>query len=497
MVARVLMVQGTSSSVGKSLLVAGLCRLLRQDGYHVAPFKAQNMALNAAATAEGLEIGRAQAVQAEAAGVEATVDMNPILLKPEQDNRSQVVVMGRPWRTLSARSYYERKQLLWETVRQSLDRLRRQYQVVIIEGAGSPAEVNLRESDIVNMSVALHAQAPVLLAGDIDRGGVFAALLGTLQLLSPEERALVKGLIINKFRGDVSLLGSGLRMLEERAGVPVLGVVPYLRDLLIAQEDSVVLDGIAPGSGLLDVAVIKLPRMSNFDDFDLLAAEPQVGLRYLDDPARLGRPDLVILPGSKSTVADLACLRDSGMARCILALARTGTPVLGICGGYQMMGERILDPEGVESQERETAGLGLLLCTTSFVTGKRTVKVKATVSSSEGPFGGAVGEEISAYEIHMGATQRSRTALFRLDGGVEEGCLAGQGAMLGTYLHGLFENRCLRRSLVDWLLERRGLPPAGEQGPELSRDAEYDRLAEALRSSLDVAALYRIIGVGG
>jgi len=394
MTARVLMVQGTGSSAGKSLLVAGLCRLFRREGYRVAPFKAQNMALNSAATLDGREIGRAQAVQAEAAGIDPTVEMNPILLKPEEDSRCQVVVLGTPRETLRARDYYRRKGELWEAVTSSLASLRERYDLVLIEGAGSPAEVNLRDNDIVNMRVALHAEAPVLLVGDIDRGGVFASLVGTLDLLQPRERALVKGLVINKFRGDVSLLEPGLRFVEERSGVHVLGVVPYLRDLLISDEDSVVLEGVRPGSGLLDVAVLRLPRIANFDDFDLLEAEPAVGLRYVADPLKLGRPDLLIIPGSKSTVADLDFLRESGLARAVLALVGSGTPVLGICGGYQMLGNRILDPEGVESGQVETAGLGLLPATTTFAAGKRTTRVAARVLAGDGPFAMARGEEI-------------------------------------------------------------------------------------------------------
>ncbi len=496
MTAKVLMVQGTSSSVGKSLLVAGLCRLLRQEGYRVAPFKAQNMALNAAVTREGLEIGRAQAVQAEAAGIEASVDMNPLLLKPEGDSRCQVVVLGRPLDNLHAQEYYRQRGRFWTTVSDSLERLRSRFDLVVIEGAGSPAEINLREGDLVNMRVALHAQAPVLLAGDIDRGGVFASLIGTLALLEPEERALVRGFIINKFRGDIALLKSGLTMLEERTGVPVLGVVPYLHNLRISEEDSAGLEAGRGGEALLDVAVIRLPRIANFDDFDLLGAEPAVGLRYVDDPLKLGRPDLVILPGSKSTVADLRYLQETGLARAITALARTGTPVIGVCGGYQMLGERILDPEGVESAQQETAGLGLLPAVTTFAAQKRTVKVRARVLPATGPFGQAAGEEISAYEIHMGATKQAGEPMFQLQEGgetVRDGCVAESGLVMGSYLHGLFENESLRRSLVNWLAERRGIPVPRGDGAVAGREAEYDRLADTLRRHIDLEALLRIM----
>jgi adenosylcobyric acid synthase len=353
MTAKVLMVQGTASSAGKSLLVTALCRIFSQDGLRVAPFKAQNMSLNSFVTDEGHEIGRAQVVQAEAAGIAPHVDMNPILLKPEGDARSQVVVMGRPWQTLSAASYYERKQLLWEQVTTALARLRAQYDLVVIEGAGSPAEINLRQSDIVNMAVALHVGAPVLLAGDIDRGGVFASLVGTLVLLDEAERRLVKGLVINKFRGDLSLLEPGLAMLEERAGVPVLGVVPFLPQLHIAEEDSVALDG-APAAtdapaGALDVAVIRLPRISNFDDYDALALEPGVQVRYVDSARELGQPAAIILPGTKHTLSDLRWLRSQGLDQRIVELARQGAAVAGTRLSRPRRrgaGERLRDPHG-------------------------------------------------------------------------------------------------------------------------------------------------------
>ena len=495
MTARVLMVQGTSSSAGKSLLVTGLCRLFKQEGYRVAPFKAQNMALNSAATPEGLEIGRAQAVQAEAAGIEPAADMNPILLKPEEDNRCQVVVLGKPTETLRAQQYYERKRYLWEIVSASLARLMERYDLVIIEGAGSPAEVNLRDSDLVNMRIALYVRAPVLLVGDIDRGGVFASLIGTLELLQPEERSLVKGLVINKFRGDIKLLEPGIRFLEQRTSVPVLGTVPYLRNLLVSEEDSVALDGMRPRSGLLDIAVIRLPHIANFDDFDLLGAEPAVGLRYVEDPLRLGRPDLVIVPGSKSTVSDLDSLRKSGLDRAIVALARCGTPILGICGGYQLLGERILDPGRVESNREETMGLGLLPATTTFTSDKRTVQVKARIIEGSGLFSSIIGEEISAYEIHMGMTMHGGRPLFELADGFD-GCVVNDGLIMGTYLHGLFENRGVRSALISWLSERRGItiPEEWFDNP-ISRAAEYDRISECLRRHLDLKVLHRIVGL--
>ena len=351
------MVQGTGSSVGKSLLATALCRIFRREGYRVAPFKAQNMSLNSFVTHDGAEIGRAQAVQAEAARVLPTADMNPILLKPEADYRSQLVVMGRPGGVIESRFFNRRKDGLWEVVTAALDRLRSEFDLVVIEGAGSPAEINLRQGDIVNMEVALHAGSPVLLVGDIDKGGVFASLFGTVFLLAPEERGLVKGVIINKFRGDESILKPGLRQLEELTSVPVLGVLPYFTDLYIPEEDSPAthntLDRPSEAS-LIDVAVLALPHIANFDDFDPLKREEAVGVRYVRSRDELGSPDLVIIPGTKTTVPDLQHLTASGIADRLLTLTRQGTAVIGICGGYQMLGQRLLDPGGVESSDAGT-----------------------------------------------------------------------------------------------------------------------------------------------
>ena len=518
MVARVLMIQGTASSVGKSVLVAALCRIFRQDGYRVAPFKAQNMSLNSAVTADGREIGRAQAVQAAAAGIEPTVDMNPILLKPEADARSQVVVLGRPVASLSASDYYTRRQAYWEVVTGALDRLRAAYDLVVVEGAGSPAEVNLKASDIVNMRVARYAGARVLLVADIDRGGVFAALVGTLALLEPDERALVGGLVINKFRGDRRLLDPGLEFLVGHTGKPVLGVVPYLPHLRIADEDSVALDdrraaGL-PGSTSrvsrpdghavqpptehgLEIAVVRLPRIANFDDFDRLAAEPAVRLRYVESPEELGAPDLVILPGSKTTVADLGFLRSTGLAERIVGLARSGTPVLGVCAGYQMLGVSLRDPWGVESSTPETSGLGLLPVETTFLPEKRTRRVRAKVVTREGFFGGLFDTTVEGYEIHMGSTTTDGPPLFHVeaDGEAErpDGCVGLGGIVGGTYLHGLFEGSAPRRALIEWLGARRGLRLTA--GDVASPDAEYDLLADAVRANLDLAAIRRLIGL--
>jgi len=503
--AKVLMVQGTSSSAGKSLLVTALCRIFAQDGLRVAPFKAQNMALNSFVTAEGHEIGRAQVVQAEAAGIAPHVDMNPILLKPE-GARCQVVLMGRPWETLPTVSYYECKQALWEQVTAALARLQARYDLVIIEGAGSPAEINLHQSDIVNMAVARHAHAPVLLVGDIDRGGVFASLVGTLVLLEEEERRLVRGLIINKFRGDLRLLQPGLEMLEARTGVPVLGVVPYLHNLWIAEEDSVALDGLPAAKGApnaLDVVVIRLPRLSNFDDFDALALEPGVQVRYVRTAQELGQPTAIILPGTKHTIADLAWLRSQGLDKAILELVRQGVAIAGICGGYQMLGRSIADPLGVEAAAGEhVPGLSLLPLTTEFATVKATHQVQAEVLPGPGFFFTAAGLPVTGYEIHMGRSQimddsampafrltmRSGQPVDALDGAVE-----AAGRVWGTYLHGLFDNTSFRRA---WLRSLGWSSPEQEIDLTAIRQAAYDRLAAAVRAGLNMDLLRRIVGIG-
>lgn len=508
MTAHVIMVQGTASHVGKSVLATALCRIFRQDGFRVAPFKAQNMSNNSYVTPDGGEIGRAQAVQAEAAGVEPSVEMNPVLLKPEAESRSQVVLLGKPLVTASAREYYALKPSLWETVTRSLDTLRTRYDVVVMEGAGSPAEVNLKQHDIVNMRLARHAGAPVLLVADIDRGGVFASLIGTLDLLEPVERALVRGLVVNKFRGDPALFAPGVTFLEQRTGVPVAGVLPYFRDLRIPQEDSVALEQpTAPEPAVLDVAVARLPRISNFDDLDPLAHEPAVSLRYVESADELGTPDMVIIPGSKTTVADLEWLRRTGLATAIVTLGRMGTAIVGICGGYQMLGKRILDPLRVESPVPETKGLGLLNVATTFAATKQThrVRARALTHGSLGLFSrmnGPETPEIKGYEIHMGHTlregneppafqlwERSGAPCNELDGAV-----GGRGMVLGTYIHGLFHNGPLRTAIILALCERKGVSPPLPKSSDL-RDDDYDRLADVVRAHLDMGLVYRAMGM--
>ncbi len=505
---RVVMVQGTASHVGKSVLVTALCRIFRQDGYRVAPFKAQNMSNNSFVTPSGGELGRAQAVQAEACGIEPTVEMNPILLKPEADHSSQVVLLGKPMARASARYFATAKPMLWETVASSLDSLRSQYDVVVIEGAGSPAEINLKQNEIVNMRVALHSGAPVLLAGDIDRGGVFASLLGTMEILDDRERDAVGAFIINKFRGDVSLLEPGLVWLEERTGKPVLGVVPYYRDIEIAEEDSVSLEQrqqLKSQTGhVLDIAVMGLPHISNFDDFDPLKREPGVRLRYVESRDSIGEPDLIILPGTKTTMADLWWLRERGFAAEITRLASAGTPVIGICGGYQMMGRRILDPEGVESPEPESEGLDLLPVDTVFAIVKETHRVRGIVSSGSGLLARAGDAAVEGYEIHMGSSTPTADSVtpFRISRtgqpAADDGVISANGRAMGTYVHGLFNSYALRRALLEQLAEWKGvsLPPPSDTGGQLSRDGEYDKLAQTVRDSLDMDFLYRLTGLG-
>ena len=501
---KALMVQGTTSHAGKSLMATALCRIFAQDGLRVAPFKAQNMSLNSFVTPDGGEFGRAQAVQAEAAKVAPTVEMNPILLKPEGNRKSQVVVMGKPVAVASAREYYEMKLRLWPLVTEALDRLRGRYDVVVIEGAGSPAEINLKEHEIVNMRVARYAKAPVIIVGDIDRGGVFASLVGTMALLEPEERALVRAFVINKFRGDPSLLDSGFKALSERTGVGVAGVIPWFDDIHIPEEDSLGLDASqkqdeASRYEHIEIVVVRLPRIANFDDIDPLLREPRVRLRYISKRDEMGEPDLIVLPGSKTTVADLEWMRSNGIAQAVVNRRRNGTPVIGICGGYQMLGERILDPGGVESSAPETPGLGLLSVTTTFAATKTTHQVRGSVASSAGLFAGCVGDVIAGYEIHMGQSYGADSAPFRITersgGAVDspDGCVDGEGLTLGTYMHGLFHNHSLRHALLTNIARRKGI--ALPEEAILDLDAEYDKLAELVRQSVDMDAVYAMVGM--
>jgi adenosylcobyric acid synthase len=504
------MVQGTASSVGKSLIVAALCRIFHRDGLSVAPFKAQNMALNSFVTPGGGEMGRAQAVQAEAACIEPCVEMNPILLKPEGGMRSQVIVLGKPRGRMTWSQYQQLKPEFVRIIADSLHILRARHDLVVIEGAGSPAEVNLATQDIVNMHVAAEAEAPVLLVGDIDRGGVFAHLTGTMELLAPANRARVAGLLINKFRGDPALLASGIEFLRARFQIPVLGVIPYVERLRIADEDSVALEDRrirrATAPDQIDIAVIRLPRISNYDDFLALEHEDGVTVRYVEEAVALAGADLTIIPGSKSTVADLEWLVESGFARAIFARAREGGLVVGICGGCQMLGERIEDPYRIESDETSACGLGLLPIVTHFAKTKLTAQVRARVEAPSilGVAEGTADGIFPGYEIHMGNVERvaGAAAPFRI---IErngapvdalDGAISRDGTVVGTMLHGIFENDALRVGLLDALRRRKGLGARSETRQVAPREAEYDRLASAVAASVDLRTLRKIAGLG-
>jgi len=495
------MIMGTGSSVGKSLLVAALCRILVRRGLRVAPFKAQNMSNNAAVCPNGDEIGRAQAVQARAAGLEPCADMNPVLLKPEGQARSQVIVLGKPWAALTASRYYQRKAELWSIVTGSLDRLRDQYDWIVIEGAGSPVELNLKEGDIVNMAVARYAQSPVFLVGDIDKGGIFAQLLGTLWLLPCEERSLMRGLIVNKFRGDPDLFADGLRILEQRGEVPVLGVVPFLSDLGIPEEDAVALDKtpllVNP---LIDIAILRLPHIANFDDFDPLVHEPGVRIRYVQNVKDLRQPQAIIVPGTKSTMADLAWLRERGLDLEIQRQARDGVAIVGICGGYQILGKTLHDPEQVESSQPSMAGLGLLPGVTTFTGTKVTQQVSAHTIA--GPEWLHSIQNLEGYEIHMGRTEGGRPWLeiqpspgqgqARTDGD-----MSPDGKIWGCYLHGLFATVAFRRAWLNSL--GKGKTPIAEIAESSSLndlDASLDRVADAVEASLNMEYLEGIMHHG-
>ena len=497
--AKSIMIQGTMSNAGKSLIAAGLCRVFHQDGLKVAPFKAQNMALNSFITREGLEMGRAQVVQAEAAGVEPSVLMNPILLKPTNDMGSQIIVNGEVWGQLSARDYFAVKRQLLPAVMGAYDALAAQNDVIVIEGAGSPAEINLKNDDVfVNMGMARAAKAPVLLVGDIDRGGVFAQLYGTVALLDEEERSMIKGVIINKFRGDERILEPGLRQLEDLIRIPVVGVVPYVR-LDIDDEDSLSERLTSGPAKLIDIAVIRLPRLSNFTDFRALEAVEGVSVRYVGKTAEFGEPDLVILPGTKNTMADLLWLRQSGLEGKILRFAHNCGPVLGICGGYQMLGEELSDPLSVE-QGGTMRGMGLLPIRTVFTGQKTRTRVNGIFGTVTGVFAPLSHQPFEGYEIHMGESESpavlteitdSITGSTRLDG-------CQQGSVYGTYVHGILDQDGVAGALVRALAEKKGIDPAllGRVSGEEHKQRQYDLLAETLREHMDMETIYRILQEG-
>ena len=521
--AKAIMIQGTMSNAGKSLLVTGLCRILKQDGYRVAPFKSQNMALNSYITRNGDEIGRAQAVQAEAAGIEPEAAMNPILLKPTTDMGSQVIVKGRPIGNMKAKDYFAYKKELIPQILESYRKLDREYEIMVIEGAGSPAEINLKQDDIVNMGMARMAKAPVLLVGDIDRGGVFAQLYGTVALLEPEERKLVKGLIMNKFRGDASILMPGIRQIEELCHLPLAGVVPFL-DVAIEDEDSLgdSLKGSGPLGAGIDIAVIRFPRISNFTDFAVFSCMPDVRLRYVSRLAELGKPDLIILPGTKNTIEDLLWMRQNGLEGEVLKLAGQQVPIWGICGGYQMLGEELEDTHGAEGGAgRKASGMGLLPLKTVFGREKQTAQVEGAFSQVEGIFEGLSGKVFSGYEIHMGTTEINREQGFadtaRYFCGRLEICRPlsylmpvqsqskrmkedgiSRGNVYGSYVHGIFDREGIAKGIVDALRKEKGILEGEGAAVDYRayRESQYDKLAEGLRESLDMELVYRVIEEG-
>jgi adenosylcobyric acid synthase len=482
------MVQGTASSAGKSTLVAGLCRLFARQGVRVAPFKAQNMSNNAAVCVDGGEIGRAQFAQAVAAGIEPTVDMNPILLKP-QAGACQVVVRGQVSGTQTAAEYFgPARPSLWPVVADSLDRLRANYDLVIAEGAGSPAEINLRPRDLVNMRVALHARADVLLVADIDRGGAFAALLGTWEWLSQDERSLVRGFILNKFRGDATLLAPAPALLEERTGVPVIGVVPYLDKLVLPEEDAASLQQRAAPDACLEIAIVRLPHLANFDEFSTLDAEPDVAIRYVTRPEELRAPDLVILPGSKATIPDLLWLHEQGLADRIRWLAAHRTPVLGVCGGYQMLGHVVCDPRRLESEHTSAAGLALLPVETELGGTKRLVRTSGRgLASTSGVWSALCGVDVHGYEIHMGTTRGDIYQPFLSLVSGPDGCVTPDGSVAGTYVHGIFEQAAPRHAVLEALARARGF--SWSPGRHDTAGA-YDELAGVLFATLDLNAIH-------
>ncbi len=500
--AKAIMVQGTMSNAGKSLLAAGLCRIFKQDGYRVAPFKSQNMALNSFITEDGLEMGRAQVMQAEAAGIKPSVLMNPILLKPTNDVGSQVIVNGEVLGTMSARDYFKYKKSLVPDIMKAYNALASENDIIVIEGAGSPAEINLKEEDIVNMGMAKMAKAPVLLVGDIDRGGVFAQLIGTVELLEEDEKAMVKGLIINKFRGDKTILDPGVEMLEERSKIPVVGVTPYL-DIQVEDEDSLTerFDR-KQEAGVIDIAVIRTPRISNFTDFNPFESIQGVSLRYVKHPRDLHSPDMIILPGTKNTMGDLIWMRESGMEAAVLKEASRGKLIFGVCGGYQMLGETLSDPHGVENGG-SMKGMGLLPMETVFAEKKTRTRVHGHFGQLSGVFAPLSGAEIEGYEIHMGESilkENAGTATKITDSvsGIkkEEGAFAGN--VCGTYIHGVFDKEASAEAIIRVIGEKKGIDVENMTGVDFAafKEQQYDILAAELRKHLDMKKIYEILENG-
>ena len=486
------MFAGTGSDVGKSIIAAAFCRIFRQDGYHPAPFKAQNMALNSYATPEGLEIGRAQAVQAEAAGVPCHTDMNPLLLKPSSDHTSQVVLNGRPIGNRNAYDYFrvEGREELRREVCSAYDRLATRYNPIVLEGAGSISEINLRDTDLVNLPMALHAGADVILVGDIDRGGVFASVYGSLMLLRPHERERIKGILINKFRGDIRLFEPGIKMLEDLCGIPVVGVVPYYRDIYIEEEDSLALatKSVQAEQGKVNIAVILLRHLSNFTDFNVLERDPRVHLFYTNNTDEIAKADIILLPGSKSTLADLHELRRNGVAQAVIRAHREGATVMGICGGYQLMGQEVCDPDHVEGEIERLPGLGLLPVSTHMTGEKVTRQVKFQLTIDNGQL-------LKGYEIHMGTTIPTHdvpvSPLNLLEDGRTDGYYVNRTCM-GTYIHGILDTA----AVVDFLLEPFA-DKLADTGTAFDyqqfKEEQYDKLADHVRRHINLPLIYQIL----
>ncbi len=502
--AKAIMIQGTMSNAGKSLLAAGLCRIFRQDGYSVTPFKSQNMALNSFITEEGLEMGRAQVMQAEAAGIRPSVKMNPILLKPTNDVGSQVIVNGEVLGTMSARDYFKYKKKLVPDIMKAYQELSDEYDIIVIEGAGSPAEINLKNDDIVNMGMAKMAKAPVLLVGDIDRGGVFAQLIGTVDLLEPSERDMVKGLIINKFRGDKTILDPGVKMLEERSHIPVVGVAPYM-NIQVEDEDSLTerFDRKQP-AGLIDIAVIRVPRISNFTDFNPFESVEGVSLRYVQHVSELKNPDMIILPGTKNTMEDLLWMRENGLEAAVLKAAAAGCIVFGICGGYQMLGDTLSDPYHVEAGGK-IRGMGLLPMDTVFASKKTRTRVTGQFLPMPGTFAALSGVSLEGYEIHMGESVRKEgilpaTKLMVAGNQPEEKKTEGafHENVCGTYVHGVFDKEEVVETLIRILGERKGIDVSSMTGIDFAafKETQYNILAAELRKHLDMKKIYSILEEG-
>jgi len=497
-----LMIQGTASSVGKSILTAAFCRIFKQDGYTVAPFKSQNMALNSFITEEGLEMGRAQVVQAEAAGVVPHVLMNPILLKPSTDKKAQVIFMGKVHKNMSAVEYHEFKPELKHMVKDAYKQLSDQYDIVVLEGAGSPAEINLRENDIVNMGMAELSDSPVVLVGDIDRGGVFASIYGTIKLLAEDEQKRIKGVIINKFRGDVEILKPGLDMIEELTGVPVLGVIPYTH-LRIEDEDSLSerFKYDQEKEGQLKVEILYLPHVSNFTDFNIFETQEDVNVRYVMRGQSIGDPDLLIIPGSKNTIEDLIYLRNSGLEEQIIRLSRKGKRIVGICGGYQILGNKLSDPLHTESAINDIHGIGLLDVDTVFEAEKTTTQVKGQIHSDL--IEKVYKKDIAGYEIHMGISTLGEKAkpfveiTTRLDEAVSimDGAISDNGKVFGSYIHGIFDDIDFTRAFLNEIRKEKGLDSIDSQVLSFDefKETEYNKLADVVRKNVDIDKIYDIV----